>query len=206
MCVGQVLTAHCGLFSLLTVFYLKTVLAAWDCSATAADGFFYLDAQPSIRCDRDWIDPVTGVREYNAILIQSSCGMAVYCIALYNILSGIFGFRLCSCGPCKHKQNKLDSEVSVDRGGSTMTSVRCLGGCIVLDMEKGRQRFAFFASKSRNRWYWWELVILMRKSRETRFSPFLDLKNLTGTCMVQAKCCSLWSQCSTQRTWSVDGG
>eukprot|EP01046_Picozoa_sp_COSAG06_P010126 COSAG06_NODE_547_length_14431_cov_5.614746_3_plen_479_part_00 len=164
-----VLTAHCGLFSLMTVFYLKTTLAAWDCSANA-DGFTYLDAQPDIRCVRGWIDPTTLSKTYDEILWKSFVGMLCYTLALLQLLQGIFGLEICVC--CKKKQGSASGEPQVDRGGAARFAKVFMCGLVVLNMEKGRQQFAFFASKSRNQWYWWELVVLGRKVSLTVVAMF----------------------------------
>ena len=60
----------------------------------------------------------------------------------------------------------------VDRGGAAGFAKVCCMGCITFDINKGRQRFAFFASKSRNQWYWWELVVLFRKVLLTVIAMF----------------------------------
>jgi len=155
----MVLTANTALFQLTTVFYLKTTLAAWDCSMNQ-DGHAYLDAQPSIRCDQDWQDPETGERVYEKILRQSTIGMSLYLYAFFRLLRGIFGFQMLTF--CQDLAPGTAKD-SVDRGGAARHPISVMKGLLVLDLEKGRQRFAFFASKTRNRWYWWELVILLRK-------------------------------------------
>lgn len=109
------------------MFYLKTVLAVWDCSPNA-DGFTYLDAQPEVRCEQDWIDPITNTKMYYNLLMQSTVGMAFYTLALGNILTGIFGFTLCACC-CKKRRHMDDDEaaaVVVDRGGAAGFAKVCI--------------------------------------------------------------------------------
>lgn len=144
-------------FSSLCVAKSQTVLAAWDCSENA-DGFTYLDAQPEIRCARDWADPATGELVYEHILLKCSVGMIFYAFALFRILQGIFGIRVCACfcGEKADERNQsLASSDMVDRGGNRQLARMLLGGLLLLDLERGRQQFAFFTSKSRNQWYWW---------------------------------------------------
>jgi len=145
------LTVHCALFSLGTVFYLKTCLAVWDCSENM-DGKRYLDAQPAVLCEdlerSDYDKPLAEWSNYQQYIVMSVVGMAFYFVALVTVLSGVFGVRLCACGSDDgHKKRKAGDRTRL-KG-----AVRCLGGCLMLDMEKGRQQFAFFASKSRSDYY-----------------------------------------------------
>jgi hypothetical protein len=152
----QLLTVHCALFSLGTVNYLKTILAVWDCSINS-DNLFYLDAQPSIECTLD-------NAEYSHVVLVSLFGTTVYLFTLSVILKGIFGIRIvtnlqtCRDQAAGRRKRKKGERVRL-KGAK-----RCLGGLLIFDMEKGRQQFAFFASKVRSDWYWWELVVLARKS------------------------------------------